>query len=234
MGCAQSRKGGCCGLNSSSSSSSDIKLKMRMRGRFLSSDSQNCKILYDNAIAYHQYVSRFDPYKDRTRKLLVRFYISFSFLLFLSHPSTSSPVCSSLSHTITNIQNENHHRQATLHNVGLEDPTKTSDEMSHEDTRVDVWLMQDEEIYRKPIASKIIPGATNIRFLPYAGAPVLAICVNKKLPKRCEYRVQLWEIEDFEERLFEGFRYVIVRVERADEIKGRCTRKSYPSDGMCS
>ena len=24
---------------------------------------------------------------------------------------------------------------------------------------------------------------------------------NKKLPKRCEYRVQLWEIEDFEERL---------------------------------
>mgnify|MGYP002845210044 CR=1 FL=1 len=66
---------------------------------------------------------------------------------------------------------------------------------------MDVWLMENEEIYRKPIASKIIQGATNIRFLPYAGAPVLAIVVNKKLPKRCEYRVQLWEIEDFEERL---------------------------------
>ena len=88
MGCAQSRKGGCCGLNSSSSSSSDIKLKMRIRGRFLSSkDSQNCKILYDNAIAYHQYVSRFDPYKDRTRKLLVRLYLSF-FYLYLSHLSS--------------------------------------------------------------------------------------------------------------------------------------------------
>ena len=82
---------------------------------------------------------------------------------------------------------------------------------------MDVWLMQDEEIYRKPIASKIIPGATNIRFLPYAGAPVLAICVNKKLPKRCEYRVQLWEIEDFED--FEGFRYVIVRIERLTKSK---------------
>ena len=62
---------------------------------------------------------------------------------------------------------------------------------------MDVWLITDEEISRKPIASKSIPGASQIRFLPYAAAPVLAIVVEEKI----RHRVQLWEIENFEEDL---------------------------------
>ena len=69
----------------------------------------------------------------------------------------------------------------------------------HHNGQVDVWMMGDknDNILYSPIASKIIKGATQIRFLPYAGAPVLAIVVEEK----SRHRVQLWEIEKFEEGL---------------------------------
>ncbi len=98
-----------------------------------------------STITYHQYVSRFDTDKDRTRKLL-----------------------------------------ATIQNRG----------------EISIWMIPDENSDEKltVISEIVINGATEIKFLPYAGSPVLAIVVEEN----SQHRVQLWEIEEFEEKLMKG------------------------------